>query len=72
MAVYRVYFLDNLGKIFEGDDVDAPGEAAVVATAWNLLEAHNASQPAIAYGCEIWLGRDLVFNSWDPPKPRSP
>jgi hypothetical protein len=64
MLYYRVYLLNDLGKIFRGEDVQAYDDAAAVAAGWNLLETHNASDPDIAYGIEIWLGRILIFNSW--------
>jgi hypothetical protein len=64
MAFYRVYFLNDLGRIFHGEDVEALDDAAVIAAGWMLLEVHNTSRPNIAYGVEIWLGRELILNSW--------
>jgi hypothetical protein len=65
MLCYRIYLLDDLGKIFHGEDVQASDDAASIAAAWKLLETHNASDPDIAYGIEIWLGKALILNSWN-------
>ena len=64
MVRYRVYLLNDLGSIFHSDSVQAADDAAAVAAAWDLLEAYNAGHRDIAFGIEIWLGTDLVFNSW--------
>jgi hypothetical protein len=63
MVRYRVYLLDSAHKIFHGQDVEAPDDAAAIAAAWDLFETHNALQPSAANGVEVWLGRNLVFNS---------
>jgi hypothetical protein len=64
MAFYRVYLLNDLGRIFHGEDVEALDDAAAIAAGWKLLEIHNASLPNIAFGVEIWFGRELILNSW--------
>jgi hypothetical protein len=75
MARYRVYLLNDLGKIFHGEDVEARDNAAVIAAGWQLLEKHNESHPDIAYGIEIWLERKSNFALLDPigltPSPTS-
>jgi hypothetical protein len=63
MMRYRVYLLDSGNKIFHGQDGEAPDDAAAIAAACNLFETHNILQPSAAQGIEVWLGRNLVFNS---------
>jgi hypothetical protein len=65
MKRYRVYLLNDLGAIFQAEDVDAFDDADAIAAAWNLFDIHNANHPDIAsYGVEVWDGGNLVFNSW--------
>jgi hypothetical protein len=64
MYHYRIYLLDDLGRIFHGEDVQAPDDSAAIAAAWNLLQTHNANDPDIAYGIEVWLGKARILNSW--------
>jgi hypothetical protein len=64
MLRYRVYLLNDLGIIFHSDNVQAADGAAAVTAAWDLLEAYNTGDRNIAFGIEIWLGKDLIFNSW--------
>jgi hypothetical protein len=42
----------------------APDDSAAIAAAWNLLQTHNANDPDIAYGIEVWLGKARILNSW--------
>ena len=63
MLRYRVYLLDDQGRIFHGADIEAPDDAAAVAAARRVLEAHNVTDPNIAYGFEVWLATDLIFSS---------
>jgi hypothetical protein len=62
MVRYRVYLLDDLGKIFHGADIEAPDDAAAVASARSLIKAYNADDPNMAHGLEVWLGTDLIFS----------
>ena len=59
---YRAYLLDDNGKIFRGEDVEASDDAGAICTGWNLLEAYNENHSTSAHGIEIWCGKKLVFN----------
>jgi hypothetical protein len=63
MFNYRVYLLDGSGRIFHGEDIQAPDDTAAVTAARRLFEEFNASNPAAAQGVEIWRGRDLIFTT---------
>jgi hypothetical protein len=53
---YRAYMLNEHGKFFRGEDVEAANDAAAIAAGRGLL-----GNPA--HGFEIWRGRDLIFSS---------
>jgi hypothetical protein len=57
---YRAYMLNEHGKIFRGDDVEAPDDAAAIAAGRALRDAPD-SDPAD--GFEIWRGSALIFSS---------
>ena len=59
MTSYRVYLLDEGGKIFHGEDVDASDQTAAIAAGLALFERRNDT----AKGFEIWVGTDLIFTT---------
>jgi hypothetical protein len=61
MAHYRIYLLDDSVKIFHGEDVEAPDDAAAIAAGWQMLETHNLGSSAMAHGIEVWAGRSRIF-----------
>ncbi len=65
MPQYRIYLLDDLGMRFHSRGVEATDHTAALAVGWDLLETHNAGGARqLAYGIEVWLGHELVRNSW--------
>ena len=63
MATYRVYMLDDDGKIFHGEDIDASDDDAAIAASRTLLENYNANHQVAARGFEVWNGRQIIFSS---------
>jgi hypothetical protein len=62
MTIYRAYLLNEKGKIFWREDVEASDDAAAISAGWTRLESHNgAHQLERAHGFEIWNGCQMIF-----------
>jgi hypothetical protein len=61
MTIYRAYLLDEKGKIFLREDVEACDDAAAIFAGWTHLKSHNGTQRQRAHGFEIWNGGRMIF-----------
>ena len=59
MTSFRAYLLDEGGKIFHGEDIDASDQTAAIDAGLNLFKRH----PGAPGGFEIWAGKDLIFTT---------
>lgn len=61
MESYRIYGLDQQGRIIFADYVDCLGDGEAIAQGRRLLESYP--------GAEVWLGRRRVAGSADLAPP---
>ena len=55
--------LDRDGKIFCGEDVEAPDGDAAIAAGQILFESHNTTQSDLAHGYEVWNENQIIFSN---------
>ena len=57
---YRVYLIDAGGRIFRGEDIEAPDAVGAISTGRIIIGEHVGC----AEGFEIWGGKELIFRQF--------